>query len=73
MKEFILEKAKAGNAVCTREGNAVQIVSFDGDSDKPIVVFIKDKDGKIYGTKYTEDGKWNNDKSESKDDLMMKH
>lgn len=45
MKEFDLEKAKAGAKVCTRDGREVRIVCFDRKSTYPIVALVRNNDG----------------------------
>lgn len=40
MKEFDLEKAKAGAKVCTRDGASVRIICFDRKGDFPIVALL---------------------------------
>ncbi len=44
MKEFDLEKAKAGHPVCTRDGRETRILCFDRKGGSPIVVLVKDAD-----------------------------
>ena len=72
MREFNLEKAKAGKPVCTRGGNPVRIISFDRksvDNDFPIVALVStSKDNEFVDT-YRNDGRYLKDTSIS--DLMM--
>lgn len=47
MKEFDLEAAKAGKAVCTRNGRPARIICWDkksNDGQFPIVALIEDED-----------------------------
>ena len=68
MKEFNLEEAKAGKAVCLRNGIPARIICFDRKSNNfPIVALIAKKDnsdedplfygidGKFYGTDTKDD------------------
>ena len=41
MKEFDLEKAKAGHPVCTRDGHEARILCFDRIEHHPIVGLVK--------------------------------
>lgn len=41
MKEFDLEKAKAGHPVCTRDGKEARILCFDRIGHRPIVALVK--------------------------------
>lgn len=41
MKNFDLEKAKAGYPVRTRDGHEARIICFDRENDNPIVALIK--------------------------------
>lgn len=43
MREFDLEKAKAGAGVCTRSGNKARIICFDAKGMYPIVALIEDR------------------------------
>lgn len=58
MKEFDLQKAKAGVPICTRDGREARIICFDRIGYCQIVALIK---GKGYGREsvrsYREDGK----------------
>ena len=74
LKPFDLEAAKAGKAVCTRNGLKARILCFDKKGGRPIVALIIDKDAdgndkeEVYY--YHEDGK--SDKFyEYQYDLMM--
>lgn len=45
MKQFDLEAAKAGAAVCTQNGQAVKILCFDRRNDEyPLVTLVGDKE-----------------------------
>ena len=75
MKEFDIEKAKAGAPVCTRSGRPARIICWDAnakwDGDKfPIVALIgDDEDGEVAQT-YTTDGRMYPNITHD-DDLMM--
>lgn len=75
MKEFDIEKAKAGAPVCTRDGRPVRIICWDyqeygqqeADEKFPIIALVKeDKGERAYA--YREDGKCYIHKE---DELMM--
>ena len=75
MKEFDIEKAKAGAAVCTRDGRPARIICWDyqeygqqeADEKFPIIALVKcDKGERAYT--YRESGKC---KIYKKDELMM--
>ena len=75
MKEFDIEKAKAGAPVCTRDGRPVRIICFDfqeygrqeTEEQYPIIALVKcDKGERAYV--YRESGKCKIDKN---DELMM--
>lgn len=75
MKEFDIEKAKAGAPVCTRDGRPVRIICFDyqeygqqeADEKFPIIALVKeDKGERAYV--YRESGKCKIDKN---DELVM--
>lgn len=75
MKEFDIEKAKAGAPVCTRDGRPVRIICWDyqeygqqeADEKFPIIALVKcDKGERAYV--YRESGKCMVDKN---DELMM--
>lgn len=71
MKEFDLEKAKAGAPVCTRDGNPVRIICWDAkDHFFPIVALVDDDDTETVET-FTDDGFWQNDKTDNGLNLMM--
>lgn len=73
LKEFDLEKAKAGKPVCTRDGRKARIICFDrkGYNLFPIVALITngDKESDIYT--YRPNGTWDNNGNESEKDLVM--
>ena len=74
MKEFDLEKAKAGAPVCTRDGRPVRIICWDAlnfvfDVKYPIIALIKER-GEEHPATYTIDGHTYSDKKDP-DDLMM--
>lgn len=75
MKEFDIEKAKAGAPVCTRDGRPVRIICWDfqeygqqeADEKFPIIALVKeDKGERAYV--YRESGKCKINKN---DELMM--
>ena len=70
LREFDLEAAKAGKAVCTRDGRKARIICFDAKcADTPIVALVSRNDGEILLRHY-KDGKLSVDK-DSDADLMM--
>lgn len=72
MKQFNLERAKAGDAVCTRNGMSVRIICYDMKAEGfPIVALIRRRDGSELGGYYTEEGRCFLH-SECERDLMMK-
>lgn len=56
MKEFNLEAAKAGKAVCTRDGRAARIICWDRKGDCPIIALVEDKDWGETIAVYNENG-----------------
>ncbi len=42
MRKFNLEKAKAGDLVCTKSGRAVRIICFDAKGSLPVVALIEE-------------------------------
>ena len=73
MKEFDLEKAKAGAPVCTRDGRPARIVCWDALGDQvPILALVTEKSpsGELFELPY-----WYDEKGERYDDherdLMM--
>ncbi len=72
MKEFDLEKAKAGAPVCLRDGRKAKIICFDANNDHPIVVLVKSVWGKHEEVhSYMLDGHYNASIEECRLDLMM--
>lgn len=72
MKNFDLEAAKRGAAVCTRDGMEVRIVCFDRvDLEYPILGLRKNKAGVEYIFSYTLDGFTFNE-CIGEEDLMMR-
>lgn len=70
MKPFNLEEAKAGNIICTRNGNSARIVDFNfKKKDFPIVAIVSVGNIEKICT-YTSNGSYYEDK-ESDEDLMM--
>ena len=76
MKDFDIEKAKAGHPVCIRDGRSARIICWDRQNDKPIVALVKiyegenPKDQREEMAAYFESGKLFHAK-EDKLDLMM--
>lgn len=72
MKQFNLEKAKAGKPVCTRDGRKARIICFNiKDESYPIIAAIAVADSEIVKS-YTINGKNFDDTSAiSGRDLMM--
>lgn len=70
MKEFDLKAAKAGKAVCTRDGRKARIICWDRKgSDHPIIALVESGDKDLIGT-YLKNGKLSLN-SDYDDDLMM--
>lgn len=75
LKEFDIEKAKAGAPVCTRDGRPVRIICFDfqeygmkeADEKYPIIALVKEDKGERAFV-YRESGKCKIDKN---DELVM--
>lgn len=58
MREFDLEAAKAGAAVCTKDGAKVRIICFDRISTKfPIVGLRRNTDNEEYVVTFTTNGR----------------
>ena len=71
MKEFDLEKAKAGHPVCTRDGHEARILCFDREGQHPIVALVKEAgDETIFS--YNKKGRFSNDGRGYPCDLFMK-
>ena len=72
MKPFDIEKAKAGEAVCTRDGRDVRIVCYDkaGD-DYPILALVMVDDHEIMHS-FSVSGYQLSKGVQSKSDLFMK-
>nr|UVX66021.1 MAG: hypothetical protein [Bacteriophage sp.] len=71
MKEFDLEKAKAGHPVCTRDGYEARILCFDREGQHPIVALVKDAGNETIFS-YDNMGRYSNDGRECLCDLFMK-
>ena len=59
MKEFDLEKAKAGHPVCTRDGRPVRILCFDRrreDKSRPIIALVEEEPGNEVVRVYKQNG-----------------
>ena len=70
LKEFDLEKAKAGKPVCTRDGAKARIICFDAKSDTPIIALVTADDGEELAFFYLIDGTFC-DSENPDNDLMM--
>lgn len=70
MKEFDLEKAKAGHPICTRDGREVRILCFDRQSYSPIVALVKSNEVEDV-VSFNEKGR-RNDVFDSRYDLLIK-
>ena len=68
---FDIERAKRGDKVITRDGNAVRIVCFDAFGEYPVVALVKFHDDYETVTSYTAKGKFWTTERESINDLMM--
>lgn len=72
MKDFDLKAAKAGAAVCMRNGKPVRIICTDRVSSKyPVVVLVPDREYEDVEV-YTATGKYGVKDFVSDDDLMMR-
>lgn len=74
MKEFNLEEAKAGKAVCTRDGRKVRIICWDMKGGYPIVALVEEADGEEVIQGYDQNGHvWCRDYTEDMErhDLMI--
>lgn len=73
MKEFNLEEAKAGKAVCTRDGRPVRIICWDRKSERevyPLVALVDCMDGTESLYTYRIDGLYMDTMGDDRD-LMM--
>lgn len=71
MKEFDLEKAKAGHPVCTKDGHEARILCFDREGQYPIVALVKDAGNETIFS-YNNMGRYSNDGRGYLCDLFMK-
>ena len=76
MKNFDLEAAKRGAAVCTRDGGYARIITFDGEATvynipQPIIACFKESDGDIAVSAFGADGAYSYELG-SELDLMMR-
>lgn len=69
LKPFNIEEAKSGKPVYTRDGREVRIVCFDRNCDRPIIALIKERNGEILSTCYS-DGRCIKEK-ETPSDIML--
>lgn len=74
MKNFDLEAAKRGAAVCTRDGKQARIVCLDADDPLFIIIaLVRDtSSGKVTPQSYRDDGGWLPANIECNEDLMMR-
>mgnify|MGYP000486816482 CR=1 FL=1 len=74
MKQFDLEAAKRGAAVCTRNGKQARIVCLDADNPLFLIVaLVRDTlSGKETPQSYRDDGGWLPANTECNEDLMMR-
>lgn len=73
MKEFDLEKAKAGAPLCTRDGDKARIVCYDmKNKDGYHILALIDYDGEEIGASYLDNGRAFLDPTETRGhDLML--
>lgn len=71
MKEFDLEKAKAGHPVCTRIGNKARIICFDRKNYYSPIVALVESDGTEGICCYDNRGRYNDNGKECSCDLFM--
>lgn len=74
MKNFDLEAAKRGAAVCTRGGKQARIICLDADNPLFIIIaMVRDTlSGKETPQSYRDDGGWLPASTECNQDLMMR-
>jgi len=74
MKNFDLEAAKRGAAVCTRGGKQARIICLDADNPLFIIIaMVRDSlSGKETPQSYRDDGGWLPASTECNQDLMMR-
>lgn len=74
MKNFDLEAAKRGAAVCTRGGKQARIICLDADNPLFIIIaMVRDTlSGKETPQSYRDDGGWLPANIECNEDLMMR-
>lgn len=74
MKNFDLEAAKRGAAVCTRDGKQARIVCLDADNPLFLIIaLVRDtSSGKVTPQSYRDDGGWLPANIECNEDLMMR-
>lgn len=70
LEPFDLERAKAGEPVCTRDGKDVRILCYDRNKDFYPIVALMGSDESLMT--YTSNGKYNKAVESSNTDLMMK-
>jgi hypothetical protein len=74
LKPFDLERAKAGDPVCTREGYEVRIICFDreGNGEKKLIALLKTTDNIESVFHFLPDGSYfDKDNNPDSFDLMM--
>ena len=70
MKEFNLERAKAGKPVCRRDGKKARIICYDAKSDRPIIALVEYENGEEGICNYHTNGSFFLNKGDERD-LMM--
>jgi hypothetical protein len=70
MKPFYLDDAFRGYQICTRDGHAAEMISYEEFDDFPVKASIINDNGKWHDEKFTEDGKFMPDE-DSLADLFM--
>ena len=71
MKPFNLEEAKAGKAVCTKDGYPARIICFDKKSSSFTIVALVDFGNEELEVTYTNEGHYYATIEESDNDLFM--
>ena len=75
MKPFNLELAKEGKPVCTRDGRKARIICFDYHnknlSQYPVIALVQEKNGSENIQAFSTEGGFDDDYSESPNDLVM--
>ena len=58
MRPFDLDDALRGYQICTRDGHAAEMISYEEFDDFPVAASVINDAGKWYDEKFTEDGKF---------------